>query len=213
LPSAVHVQRIRLDPRAVEEAVTAVRGIAGPRPAIWWLGDASTPDDLGARLETAGLTRVHELTALELTRAPTGAAGREARPCASPEEFAAAQELDWEVNGIGEAARDDLRSRLAEAWEREGRGGRSFVVVEDGAVVAVGRSHYAPDAVLLTGGATAERARGRGAYTALVHARWEEAVARGTPCLVTQATAASAPILRRLGFEPIGSVELYRDSR
>jgi predicted acetyltransferase len=57
--------------------------------------------------------------------------------------------------------------------------------------------------VLLSGGATAPWARGRGAYRALVRARWEDAAARGTPTLAVQAGSMSAPILRRLGFEKV----------
>ena len=55
----------------------------------------------------------------------------------------------------------------------------------------------------LFGGATLPEARGRGAYRALVAARWEDAVARGTPVLVTQAGAMSRPILARLGFREV----------
>jgi GNAT superfamily N-acetyltransferase len=209
----VHVQRLRLDASAVEGALADTRSVAGARSVLWWVGDAATPHDLGERLEAAGLERLHELTSLALDRAPASGPADGARPCASFEEFAAAQELDWEVNEVGEVARRSLRERLEDAWARDGRSGCSFVVVEDGTVVAVGRAHYAPDAVLLAGGATAPSARGRGHYTALVQARWQDAAARGTPQLVTQATAASAPILLRLGFERIGAVTLFRDRR
>ena len=50
------------------------------------------------------------------------------------------------------------------------------------------------------GGSTAEWARGRGAYRAIVRARWDEAVRRGTPALAVGAGAMSRPILERLGF-------------
>ena len=55
----------------------------------------------------------------------------------------------------------------------------------------------------LFGGATLPEARGRGAYRALVAARWDDAVARGTPVLVTQAGAMSRPILATLGFREV----------
>lgn len=41
-------------------------------------------------------------------------------------------------------------------------------------------------------------ARGRGAYRALVHARWADAVRSGTDALVTQASGMYKPILERL---------------
>ena len=61
------------------------------------------------------------------------------------------------------------------------------------------------------GGATLPAARGRGVYTSLVHARWDEAVERGVPRLVVSAGPMSAPILERLGFLRLGGVRLLRD--
>ena len=57
--------------------------------------------------------------------------------------------------------------------------------------------------MLLLGGASLPRVRGRGVYFSLVHARWRDAVARGTPRLVVQAGPMSRPILERLGFEQV----------
>ena len=54
-------------------------------------------------------------------------------------------------------------------------------------------------------------ARGRGAYRALVRARWEHAAERGTPLLVVQAGAMSGPVLTRLGFETHGELGLLVD--
>ena len=62
----------------------------------------------------------------------------------------------------------------------------------------------------MLGGAMLPEARGRGVYTSLVHARWAHAVERGAPRLVVSAGPMSAPILERLGFEPIGKVRLLR---
>ena len=61
------------------------------------------------------------------------------------------------------------------------------------------------------GGAVLPDARGRGVYTSLVHARWDEAVERGTPRLVVGAGSMSAPILLKLGFEEIGAIRLLVD--
>jgi GNAT superfamily N-acetyltransferase len=81
----------------------------------------------------------------------------------------------------------------------------------DGEMVCAGTSAPTPQGLLLYGGATLERARGRGAYRALIRARWDEAAARGTPALMTQAGAMSRPILERLGFVPIGHVHMLID--
>jgi hypothetical protein len=64
----------------------------------------------------------------------------------------------------------------------------------------------------LIGGSTAPWARGRGLYRALVRARWDYAVARGTPALATHAVPdTSYPILRRLGFEDVCTIRRLED--
>jgi hypothetical protein len=65
----------------------------------------------------------------------------------------------------------------------------------------------------LIGGSTAKWARGRGLYRALVRARWDYAVARGTPALVTHAVPeTSYPLLRRLGFQDVCTIRRLEDS-
>ncbi|HEY8076740.1 MAG TPA: hypothetical protein VIF62_21590 [Labilithrix sp.] len=62
----------------------------------------------------------------------------------------------------------------------------------------------------LVGGQVLERARGRGAYRALVAARLAWLRARSIPFAVTQARAAtSAPILARLGFATLFEAKCY----
>ena len=55
-------------------------------------------------------------------------------------------------------------------------------------------------------------ARGRGAYRALVRARWDDAVAAGTPVLITQAGRMSLPILERLGFRAVCEIQVLLDA-
>lgn len=42
-------------------------------------------------------------------------------------------------------------------------------------------------------------------------ARWDDAVAPGTPALVTQAGTLSRQILKGLGFEPVAELEILVD--
>ena len=70
---------------------------------------------------------------------------------------------------------------------------------------------YRDGGLLLYGGATVPRARGRGAYRALIRARWDDAVSGGSPALITQGGSMSRPILERLGFEPVGHVHMLVD--
>jgi hypothetical protein len=52
---------------------------------------------------------------------------------------------------------------------------------------------------------------GRGVYRAVVRARREAAVARGTPALVVQAEQMSRPILERLGFRAVCTIRALVD--
>ena len=60
-------------------------------------------------------------------------------------------------------------------FAREGIDGSTFVALLDGDIVAAAYAAYTPWGLLLFGGATLARARGRGAYRALVAARAREA--------------------------------------
>ena len=86
-----------------------------------------------------------------------------------------------------------------------------YLAYVDGEPVARASASFGEHAVSLFGGSTLPSARGRGAYRALVAARWEDAVARGTPVLVTQASPMSRPILARLGFREVCEIRILLD--
>jgi len=73
----------------------------------------------------------------------------------------------------------------------------------EGELVGAGAASPSSRGLLLWGGSVRADARGRGCYRALVRARWDEAVRRGTPALTVGANAKSGPVLRRLGFEKV----------
>jgi GNAT superfamily N-acetyltransferase len=88
------------------------------------------------------------------------------------------------------------------AVERELRSEHAirYSALIDGTVVGTARAYFGPRGALLSGGETRPEFRGRGVYRALVRARWDDAVERGTPALIVQGGAMSEPILLRLGF-------------
>jgi GNAT superfamily N-acetyltransferase len=104
---------------------------------------------------------------------------------------------------------DEARAMLPERW----RDSPSVMHAAwlNGELVAAGTAAPTEHGLLLYGGATLPRARGRGAYRALLHARWEEAVLNGTPALITQGGSMSRPILERVGFERVGEVHMLLD--
>jgi len=78
-------------------------------------------------------------------------------------------------------------------------------------VVSAGWLRFQPGTQFagLWGGATLSEWRGRGIYRALVARRGQLAAARGFRYLQVDASSDSAPILRRLGFQPIATTTPY----
>jgi GNAT superfamily N-acetyltransferase len=86
-----------------------------------------------------------------------------------------------------------------------------YLAFVDGELVACGDTTFRPFTGFLAGAVTLPAARGRGAFRALVRARWDEAVRRGTPALTVGAGKMSRPILERLGFETVAELHVLLD--
>jgi len=150
------------------------------------------------------------VVALVLTQAPPPPApGIVARRVETFEEFATASKVQWQAFEMPEdevaEARALLRQRCHEAPSI------MHAAWLEGELVCAGTCAATPHGLLLYGGATLARARGRGAYRALLRARWDEAISRGTPTLITQGGSMSGPILERLGFERVGHLHMLLD--
>lgn len=105
---------------------------------------------------------------------------------------------------------DDHIDAMFEA-ERERDDIVTYLAYLDGEPVATARGTFARHGVVMNGGSTLPHARGRGIYRALVAARWDDAVARGTPYVTTVARPTSAPILERMGLTEVCSVRVLND--
>ncbi len=220
LPDRYHnlVQRFRLAPGEVEAAVAEVRALfrsRGRSEVTWEVGPSSTPGDLVERLTALGMTPDVETpiagmvlsrplpeTACDVTGAEvTDFAGfREHfmiyRRCFGHDRPEATEE---------EIAHDFERRRGLEDHLRR------YLAFAGGQAVAAADAIFVDGAVVLCGGATLPEARGKGAYRALLAARWRDALARGTPLLVVQAGSMSRPILERLGFETVAWIQVMVD--
>jgi GNAT superfamily N-acetyltransferase len=219
------VERIRLgDSRRrntspdVEATLEEVRGLArdrGVQAVTWWVGELSAPPGLADTLLGLGLVPDPDqphLTSLTIAARPAGNALIEVRRAESLDDYLRAIELDWEVWGMDADERAERRAVAPARWESLADGRVShYLAYVDGEPAGFGRVCFTPAGGLLMGGSVLPQFRGRGVYTALVHARWDEAVERGTPRLVVGAGEMSAPILERLGFERIGAIRLLRD--
>jgi hypothetical protein len=209
------VQRQRMGADEVDDVIEEVRALLrerGREKTQWEVGSSAQPADLVDRLLARGLIRDKEpyAVALVLTREPPPAPeGVEARRVETFEEYAAANAVQWEAFEMPEDEVAELRPKLPQMWSETVNVMHAAWI--DGEIVAAGTSAPTEHGLLLYGGATLPRARGRGAYRGVLRARWQEAVANGTPALITQGGSMSRPILERLGFERVGEVHMLLD--
>jgi len=213
LRAAVH--RIRLGDVETAVAWTRAEGRRrGVRTVEWWAGWHAEPADLGERLLALGLEPDDPpaLTGMTCTTAPPpGPPEVEIHLIETIDEQLAALEIDWEVWRVGAEERAQRREVERGRFEALRAVSQHYAAYLDGHLVGFGRGEFMDQGIALMGGAVLPEARGRGIYRALVHARWEHAVRRGTPLLVVQAGPMSEPILTGLGFESHGELRLFND--
>jgi GNAT superfamily N-acetyltransferase len=203
-------QRFRLRPQEIEEVREEIHGILrakGRTACTWEVGSHATPEGLVDRLLADGLVD-DQPTALAigmvLTEAPAqGTVNVEVRRAQTPAEHLAADQIA--AVAFGGPVPTEPRER------DEDPNNVTYLAYVDGEPVGRASASYGEHGVTLFGGATLPEARGHGAYRALVAARWEDAVARETPILVTQAGPMSRPILAQLGFREVCEIRILLD--
>jgi len=218
-PPAGAALRLRLDAANVDERVAAVRALfreRGRDEFTWWVGTSATPVDLEDRLRAMGMTSYgddHVITSMLCTEPPPEVEGVEVRRVDTFEDFSVARELAWTTADFTHEQLDHARAGLRDRWdEREAHGaGATFLAYAHGQAVASGDMLFLPFAGFLSGAVTRPDHRGRGAFRALVRARWDEAVRRGTPALIVGAGKMSGPILERIGFTGVAEQHLLLD--
>jgi GNAT superfamily N-acetyltransferase len=201
------VEGLRLRDGEIEAAIEEVRELvapAGTKFVSWWLTDRATPDDLEEQLLAAGLRLVPEdyrLDGLLTTKPPPeGPPEVVTRMAADAEQWAAIREL---MDDVFDSPPDRRPTREQRLDEFERSPAVLFGAWLDGELVAAAGATPTTRGMLLWGGSVRADARGRGCYRALVRARWDDAVRRGTPALTVSANDRSSPVLRRLGFEQV----------
>jgi hypothetical protein len=209
------VQHQRLRDDEVDDVLEEVRSLLRARgrgSTQWEVGSSAEPRNLVDLLLARGLVRDRDpyAVALVLTDAPPPAApGVVARRVETFDEFVFANEVQWQAFELPADEVEEARALLTQRWLE------SPIITHaawiDGEIVGAGTCAPTRHGLLLYGGATLPRARGRGAYRALLGARWDEAAGRGTPTLITQGGSMSRPILERLGFRPVGHVHMLLD--
>lgn len=208
------VQRQRFPLEQVDDVLAEVRAelrSRGRTRTQWEVGSSAPPGLVDALLER-GLVPDKDpyAVALVLTSEPP-AIGPDftARRVETLDELEASAEVQWEAFGATPEEIEEARRLLPERFRTSPHLRHSVWL--DGNVVSTGTSTPTEQGLLLYGGATRPEARGRGAYRALIRARWDEAAGLGTPALITQGGSMSRPILERLGFEPVGEIHVLVD--
>jgi hypothetical protein len=216
------VSGIRLAADEVDAAVARVRELVpAEKVTSWWIDEAAEPADLHERLTALGFRDppdgVGSLVTLACTRPPApGPDDVEVRRVVDYDDYLAAQEVMWRAFATPPERRAQQEPHVRAEFESAQEAGTpaTFLALLDGRPAGLGRSLYSDRGVFVIAGAVEEWARGRGVYRSLVRARWDDAVARGTPALVTEAKpATSYPILKRLGFADVGAVRRLEDGR
>jgi GNAT superfamily N-acetyltransferase len=177
----------------------------GRTACTWEVGSSATPADLVARLHDRGVVDDDEPLAVGM--ALTGPLPEQqgevvVRRSESEEDELIAAEIAAVCFGLDEPA--------PRAFDPERRT-VTYLAYLDGRPVGRATGAFSEHGVTLFGGATLPEARGRGAYRALVRARLDDAVARGTPLAVTQGGRRSRPILARLGFRQVCEIRILVD--
>ncbi len=179
----------------------------------WKTYDYDEPADLPGRLRAAGFVPEDpETVVVALGSAiaaepvlPDGVTLRQVTADADMHRIGAMESEVWQTDRDGTAGR--LIREVAAAP------GDYIVLAAEaaGRVVSAGWLEMRPgsDFAGLWGGATLREWRGRGIYRALVARRAQLAVARGVRYLQVDASSDSAPILRRLGFQPLAVTTPY----
>lgn len=214
-PRCATVQRVRVRTEDVEALVAEIRLLLraqGREGAEWELGDGTEPPDLVPRLGALGIVPDSEepvARGMVLRGRPPWELppSTSARRVESVDELRLARTLQRE--GFGDPR--PVEVGLEDDFGREGIDGSTFLALVDGEPAGAGYAAYTQWGLILFGGAIVERARGRGAYRALVAARAREAEQRGTPVLVTHAGHMSQPILERLGFVAVTRIDRLLD--
>jgi hypothetical protein len=206
---------VDVDVAALVEQSRAIAREHGKAAIAWWI--APEHDALALAFEAAGVvnkdTPGYEATenAMALVSEPLGKrpAGVEVRPVGSFEDFRAGWAVIETNFGMPKQPEDEIRQRYAEYLEETT--GEAYAAIVEGHVVGTAYGAFGKAGLNLFGGSVLEEFRGRGIYRALTFARWDTAVARGTPALTVQAGKMSMPICERLGFELVDRARVFVD--
>ena len=199
-PTAGGAFRLRFAENDVEERIAAVRawfGDQGRTEFLWWVGPSSTPGALESRLREGGATPWDDgvIASMLATEPPPPVEDIQVRKVERYEDFVLAREIAWATAGFTDEQAREVGATLPHKWEdrRRSDNGATYLAYVDEEPVAAADILFLPFAGFLSGASTKPEHRGRGAFRALVRARWDAAAERGTPALIVGAGKHVAP--------------------
>jgi hypothetical protein len=207
-------QRFRFAATELDEVMAEVHGLLRERDRVrlsWEIGSHATPHGLAELLLDRGLVWDEPdplQIGMVLDHAPPRPPGVQVRAVKTFEEYATSETIAHTSFG----STDLSEAQIGQGFGRyDPSRSRRYLARIDGQDVATGNASFTAHGVVLNAGSTLPQWRGRGAYRALVRARWDDAVAAGTPALVTQAGRMSLPILEQIGFVAVCEIRALMD--
>jgi GNAT superfamily N-acetyltransferase len=220
-PTQASISKIRTTDDELDETIEQARRLVTENShtrATWTVGPSHRPVGLATRLGARGFVPAlppleASLTAMALvTPPPTPPDGVEAKLVTNFDEYAIAFRIGHAAFAVPEEVAATQLAALPDMWTRyDGTNRFAHLAVIDGEPVGSSFTLAGTIGLVLNGSSVLPEARGRGAYRALVAARWARAVELEKPALVVQAGSMSAPILERCGFRQICVLDLLDD--
>jgi hypothetical protein len=213
---------VRTTEAGLDAVIAEVRRVAkgaGYVRTAWFIGPSSRPTNIEALLLERGFVPSHppvfepEFTAMALTSPPPAPPpGVEARLVRTFDEFLQGFAIAMKAFDEPPEVAAEWLAAAPKLWPgHDGINQIPHMAYVDGRPVGYSYSAAAEDGLLLGGCGVLADARGRGAYRALIAARWALAVELGKPALVVHAGPMSRPILERCGFERVCTLRLFED--
>jgi hypothetical protein len=221
-PTLSTVIGVRTTEAGLDDTIAEVRAALkekGYSRAVWRVGPSSRPAGLLALLKARGFgpaTRAPiepGLHAMVLAQAPPDVPPNvEARLVRNLEEYRQALDIAMEAFELTPEDAADWRAAAPKLWEQQdGVDRMTLIAYVDGQPAGFAWAASGPTALVLCGSGVLAAKRGRGAYRALLAARWKRAVELGKPALVIHAGEMSRPIVARCGFQEVCKIDLLDD--
>jgi GNAT superfamily N-acetyltransferase len=220
-PNQVVISAIRTTAGALDDTIAEVRTLLREHKrtgCVWALGPSCRPEGLRELLLARGFAPATRppfepvITAMALSAPPPPPrAGVESRTVRDFDEYVLAMRIALKAFGESEEESASWLAAAPTLWADGGTARLTQLAFVDGKAVGFGFAIATPAGLVLGGSGVLPEFRGRGAYRALISARWNLAVQQGTPALAIHAGEMSRPILERCGFDTVCKIEQLDD--